>query len=81
MWRNEKKKEKKELIEEEKKKEANKSKEEYKKDLKRFSDQEVSTKSKDFKEYEIEEDEILLLKEKKPIIIMFLNSLIIFITP
>ena len=33
------------------KKEANKTKEEYKKDLKRFSGQEISTKSKDSKEH------------------------------
>ena len=59
--------EKKELIEEEVKKETNKLKEEYKKDLKRISDHEVSTKSKDSKEHEIEEDEILLLREKRPL--------------
>ena len=69
------------LIKEEIKKEANKTKEEDKNDLKRFSDQEISSKSKDSKEHEIEEDEILLLKEKKPVIIIFLNSLIISITP
>ena len=63
------------------KKEANKTKEEYKKDLKRFSGQEISTKSKDSKEHEMEEDEIILLKEKRPIIIMFLNSLIISTIP
>ena len=55
---------KKELIEKKMKKETNKTKEEYKITLKRFSDQEVSTKSKDSKEHEIEKDEILLLKEK-----------------
>ena len=68
------------LIKEETKKEANKTKEEDKNDLKRFSDQEISSKSKDSKEHEIEEDEILLQK-KKPVIIIFLFFLIISITP
>ena len=65
---NKSKEEKKEIIEEELKKDITKSKEDVSKDIKKLSDHETSTKSKDSKEQqpeEIEEDEFLL-KDKKP---------------
>ena len=57
--------EKKKRIEEEIKNEENRIKEEYIKDIKKFSEHETSTKSKDSKEHEIEEDYII--KEQNPI--------------
>ena len=56
---------KEEKIKEDNKKEEIKLKEEYTKDIKKFSEHETSTKSKDSKEHEVEEDENLLKNKKQ----------------